>query len=250
MRMNEICWSATQDVENWNIKDSNLVPHVGNEKAIYRRRKIQQVETTQNPSRHKRAEKSEKTKEIKNQQRNDKTVSESKSEKKNFFRNNNAENFFGTAGDTPSNLFFDDELLLNEVRSEVEKIIRQEQELESLANGKSSAKDKGFEVELKAKNDTIERFAKEITRLREELISVKQKNKKMAEIFKSGEMKEKAEILIENEKLTQMNEELREEVSRLYTALEQEKSKVHEMQDKLKRLSYNHKRSEDSFSKQ
>lgn len=67
-------------------------------------------------------------------------------------------------------------------------------------------------------------------------------------------VREKAEILVQVEKLTQFKDELTEQVSELHGHLEQEKSKVHQLQDEIKRLQQAkavtaRKRSSDSMTK-
>ena len=61
---------------------------------------------------------------------------------------------------------------------------------------------------------------------KEQLVLVKERNKKLCKIMMSGEMKEKAEILVEAEKLRKVKDELSEELQDLHIQLEQERSKV------------------------
>lgn len=52
-------------------------------------------------------------------------------------------------------------------------------------------------------------------------------------------VKEKAEILVQVEKLSGIKDELTDQVTQLHAALEQEKSKVHSLTNDLKKFQYN-----------
>ncbi|XP_028167465.1 G kinase-anchoring protein 1-like isoform X2 [Ostrinia furnacalis] len=80
--------------------------------------------------------------------------------------------------------------------------------------------------------DALERKDKEILALREEvssikkeLLTVKSRNKKLCNILGQGEMKDKAEVLMEVENLRTMQSELNAELAALHTELEKERSK-------------------------
>ncbi|KAL0271564.1 UNVERIFIED_CONTAM: hypothetical protein PYX00_008620 [Menopon gallinae] len=97
--------------------------------------------------------------------------------------------------------------------------------------------------------DTLEKRDKEIIQLKEEveklkgqLYNVKNRNKKLCEIIANGEMKDKAEVLMEVERLQTVKDELSSEVVNLHAQLEQERSKVralsgneHKTKDKMLR---------------
>lgn len=79
----------------------------------------------------------------------------------------------------------------------------------------------------------IDEKDKEITRLndvneklKEELAQVKKRNKQFCFILAQGEMKEKSEILLQVDELTNVKNELSEELADMHTQLEQERSKV------------------------
>lgn len=62
--------------------------------------------------------------------------------------------------------------------------------------------------------------------LKAELETLRSKYKKIYSVLKSGEMKDKTELLIEIEKLKKTREDMTAEMTALYAQLEQEKSKV------------------------
>ncbi|KAF4526775.1 hypothetical protein B566_EDAN012315 [Ephemera danica] len=60
-----------------------------------------------------------------------------------------------------------------------------------------------------------------------DLQSVRERNAKLCSMLQEGEMKDKAKVLVEMERLQVMRQELVTEVQVLYAQLEQERSKVH-----------------------
>uniref|UniRef100_A0A1Y1MGI7 G kinase-anchoring protein 1 n=1 Tax=Photinus pyralis TaxID=7054 RepID=A0A1Y1MGI7_PHOPY len=77
--------------------------------------------------------------------------------------------------------------------------------------------------EEKAKNVTLQ---VELRNARAEIIIVKERNRALCGILGQGEMKDKADVLLELEKLYSEKNDLTEEVTRLHVQLEQERSKV------------------------
>lgn len=73
----------------------------------------------------------------------------------------------------------------------------------------------------RAKNAILE---KELEEARHEIALVKKRNTTLCSMLSQGEMKDKAEVLLELERLTHVKEELTEEVSKLHKLLEQERS--------------------------
>ncbi|XP_049938160.1 G kinase-anchoring protein 1-like [Schistocerca serialis cubense] len=96
---------------------------------------------------------------------------------------------------------------------------------------------------LEKKKEENELLKQEIAELREELLNVRTRNKKLCQILAHGEMKDKAEVLLEVDRLQQMRDELSSEVSSLHTLLEQERSKVRALTSDTKNKSQNKKRS-------
>ncbi|XP_026325921.1 G kinase-anchoring protein 1-like isoform X2 [Hyposmocoma kahamanoa] len=80
--------------------------------------------------------------------------------------------------------------------------------------------------------DTLERKDKEIAALKlevaglkQELLTVKLRNRKLCSILGQGEMKDKAEVLVEVERLRGVQAELNTELAQLHTALQRERSR-------------------------
>lgn len=68
------------------------------------------------------------------------------------------------------------------------------------------------------------RLEKELNEARKEIALVKKRNTTLCSMLSQGEMKDKAEVLLELERLTLVKEELTEEVGNLHKLLEQERS--------------------------
>lgn len=77
--------------------------------------------------------------------------------------------------------------------------------------------------EEKAKNFALQL---ELDKAKEEVVAVKERNRALCSILGQGEMKDKADVLLELEKLYTEKNDLTEEVTRLHVQLEQERSKV------------------------
>ncbi|KAL4704470.1 hypothetical protein ACJJTC_019569 [Scirpophaga incertulas] len=82
-----------------------------------------------------------------------------------------------------------------------------------------------FLDELERKDSEIANLQQEIINLKKELLTVKSRNKKLCNILGQGEMKDKAEILVEVERLRSVQTELTAEIAALLTDLEKERSK-------------------------
>ncbi|XP_075218799.1 G kinase-anchoring protein 1-A-like [Lycorma delicatula] len=83
-----------------------------------------------------------------------------------------------------------------------------------------------FEDQIERRDKEIGELKEEITRLKEELHNVKTRNKTLCQILGQGEMKDKAEVLVQMESTQKVKDELSNEVERLHALLEQERSKV------------------------
>lgn len=79
---------------------------------------------------------------------------------------------------------------------------------------------------LQKEKDKNEILRKELEQARKDITTVKERNKMLYNMLSQGEMKDKATVLLELEKLTTVKEELTEEVGRLHKLLEQERSKA------------------------
>jgi len=73
--------------------------------------------------------------------------------------------------------------------------------------------------QLRLKDDDNER-------LRRELADVKQRNRKLCQILVQGEMKDKAQLLVELDELARVRDELTAEVDRLNAELQQQRSRL------------------------
>ncbi|XP_053611878.1 G kinase-anchoring protein 1-like isoform X2 [Plodia interpunctella] len=82
-----------------------------------------------------------------------------------------------------------------------------------------------FADALERKNKEIAALRQEVTSLKQELLTVKSRNKKLCNILGQGEMKDKAEVLIEVERLRAVQAELTAELAALHTDLEKERSR-------------------------
>jgi len=91
-----------------------------------------------------------------------------------------------------------------------------------------------IQEEMEAKDKEIEDLKEELLTTKAELQKVKQRNKKMCQIFGQSEVRDKVEILVQVEKLTSVRDELTENVTELTAQLEQERTKVSQLQTQLK----------------
>ncbi|XP_026741441.1 G kinase-anchoring protein 1-like [Trichoplusia ni] len=82
-----------------------------------------------------------------------------------------------------------------------------------------------FADALERKDREIATLKDEILTLKQELFTVKSRNKKLCNILGQGEMKDKAEVLVEVERLRSVQAELTSELATLHTDLERERSK-------------------------
>lgn len=91
-----------------------------------------------------------------------------------------------------------------------------------------------IQEEMDSKDKEIEDLKEELVTTKAELQKVKQRNKKMCQIFGQSEVRDKVEILVQVEKLTSVRDELTENVTELTAQLEQERTKVSQLQTQLK----------------
>lgn len=128
-----------------------------------------------------------------------------------------------------------DTAFFESVESDVSRILRQEKMQEEYK------KQYAAESVITAKyQEQIRKLEKEVEFLRatmkkqeEELKQVKKRNKQLCVILAQGEMKDKAEVLMQVDQLTEVKDELTEQVSELTAELEKERSKVHTIKSEL-----------------
>lgn len=82
-------------------------------------------------------------------------------------------------------------------------------------------------VKLEEKDAEIVSLREELAQVKEDLAKVKSRNKKLCSIIGQAEVRDKAEILVDLDKLQRVKDELTEEMTNLHAQLEQERSKVH-----------------------
>jgi len=140
----------------------------------------------------------------------------------------------------------EDAHFFDEVNEEADKMIKVEKNLSTMRKKKSAPKPKEAEIseaprlaqlqeELKESNAEVEKLRLENETLRQDLLNVKTRNKKLCSILVQGEMKEKTEILVEMDKLTKVKDELTIEVNSLAVQLQQERSKVSALTNEAKK---------------
>jgi chromosome segregation ATPase len=97
-----------------------------------------------------------------------------------------------------------------------------------------------YKEEVSKRDEEIVKLNQTIAELKDEITNVKKRNKQLAFIMASGEMKEKSELLEQIEELTQTKAELTSQISEISTNYEQEKSKVHQLENEIKKSKQKH----------
>ncbi|XP_078531954.1 G kinase-anchoring protein 1 isoform X2 [Lissotriton helveticus] len=87
--------------------------------------------------------------------------------------------------------------------------------------------------ELEKKNEEIRHFKKVVTQWEVKYKEVKARNAQLLKMLQEGEMKDKADILLQVDELLTIKNELTLQVTGLHVALEQERSKVKGLQAEL-----------------
>ncbi|XP_055018000.1 G kinase-anchoring protein 1 isoform X1 [Boleophthalmus pectinirostris] len=139
------------------------------------------------------------------------------------------------AGPRPEERFF------NKLEDDVTRIIQQErrreqftssqeQEVSSPTEHEPDPRAEQLKYELEKKDQEIEKLKKTISQWEVKYKEVKARNSQLLKMLQQGEMKDKAEILLQVEELLHIKEELSSQVSLLHAALEQERSKVKGLQ--------------------
>ncbi|KAK3893054.1 hypothetical protein Pcinc_003100 [Petrolisthes cinctipes] len=106
-----------------------------------------------------------------------------------------------------------------------------------------------YEADLEKRDFEIQALRLEVDCLKTELKSVKSRNKKLCEVICSAEMKSKAELVVELDKMSKVREELTQEVLNLSGQVEQERSKVNQLTMDLKKMGNKKKQNTDGPSK-
>ncbi|XP_031686299.1 G kinase-anchoring protein 1-like [Oncorhynchus kisutch] len=129
----------------------------------------------------------------------------------------------------------------NKLEDDVSKIVQQEKRREQFSNSTDAEVTTSTEHEpdprteqlkddLEKKDQEIEKLKKVISQWEVKYKEVKARNSQLLKMLQQGEMKDKAEILLQVEELLNIKEELSSQVTSLHGSLEQEKSKVKGLQ--------------------
>ncbi|CAJ1068942.1 G kinase-anchoring protein 1 [Xyrichtys novacula] len=134
-----------------------------------------------------------------------------------------------------------EERFFNKLEDDVSRIIQQEKRREQYATSQGQEVNTSTEhepdpraeqlkYELEKKDQEIDKLKKTISQWEVKYKEVKARNSQLLKMLQQGEMKDKAEILLQVEELLHIKEELSSQVSLLHGALEQERSKVKGLQ--------------------
>ncbi|XP_037536285.1 G kinase-anchoring protein 1 isoform X2 [Nematolebias whitei] len=134
-----------------------------------------------------------------------------------------------------------EERFFNKLEDDVSRIIQREKRREQYTNSQGQEVNTSSEhepdprteqlkYELEKKDREIEQLKKTISQWEVKYKEVKARNSQLLKMLQQGEMKDKAEILLQVEELLHIKEELSSQVTLLHAALEQERSKVKGLQ--------------------
>uniref|UniRef100_A0A3P8QB54 G kinase-anchoring protein 1 n=1 Tax=Astatotilapia calliptera TaxID=8154 RepID=A0A3P8QB54_ASTCA len=134
-----------------------------------------------------------------------------------------------------------DERFFNKLEDDVSRIIQREKRREQYTNSQGQEVSTSTEhepdpraeqlkYELEKKDQEIDKLKKNISQWEVKYKEVKARNAQLLKMLQQGEMKDKAEILLQVEELLHIKEELSSQVTLLHAALEQERSKVKGLQ--------------------
>ncbi|XP_069379679.1 G kinase-anchoring protein 1 isoform X1 [Paralichthys olivaceus] len=134
-----------------------------------------------------------------------------------------------------------DERFFNKLEDDVSRIIQQEKRREQYATSPGQEVNTSTEHEpdpraeqlkydLEKKDQEIDKLKKTISQWEVKYKEVKARNSQLLKMLQQGEMKDKAEILLQVEELLHIKEELSSQVTLLHGALEQERSKIKGLQ--------------------
>ncbi|XP_035022678.1 G kinase-anchoring protein 1 isoform X2 [Hippoglossus stenolepis] len=134
-----------------------------------------------------------------------------------------------------------DERFFNKLEDDVSRIIQQEkrreqytsnqgQEVNTSTEHEPDPRAEQLKYDLEKKDQEIDKLKKTISQWEVKYKEVKARNSQLLKMLQQGEMKDKAEILLQVEELLHIKEELSSQVSLLHGALEQERSKIKGLQ--------------------
>ncbi|CAL4067280.1 unnamed protein product [Meganyctiphanes norvegica] len=153
----------------------------------------------------------------------------------------------------PQEISQDDETFFDDIEEATKKTIEREQRRENYraTAGQFSQEVRAtqYEAEIEKRDFEIQALRLEVDSLKEDLKLVKNRNKKLCEVICSAEMKAKAELVVEIDKMTKVRDELTNEVMKLSQELEQERSKVHQLTQESRKSHGKKKHNSDSSTK-
>ncbi|XP_029916989.1 G kinase-anchoring protein 1 isoform X1 [Myripristis murdjan] len=152
-----------------------------------------------------------------------------------------------------------EERFFNKLEDDVSRIIQREKRREQYTSNQGQEVNTSTEhdldpraeqlkYELEKKDQEIDKLKKTISQWEVKYKEVKARNAQLLKMLQQGEMKDKAEILLQVEELLNIKEELSSQVSLLHAALEQEKSKVKGLQSEQPKHQGNKKGKKSSES--
>ncbi|XP_052100727.1 G kinase-anchoring protein 1-like [Mytilus californianus] len=131
-----------------------------------------------------------------------------------------------------------DPKFFSHVEGDVERILRKEKMQEEYQKQYAAEKvmTAKHQSETAKKDKEIEFLKATVKKLEEEFKQVKKRNKQLCVILAQGEMKEKAEVLMQVQQLSDVKDELTQQVQELTGELEKERSKVHSLKTELDKI--------------
>ena len=138
----------------------------------------------------------------------------------------------------------------NRVDKDASKIIMKEKIQEEYTKHYivQNARTAHYEKELSKKDKEITMLRATVSKLKEETQDAKKRNQQLCHILAQGEMKDKAVVLESLDELTQVKNELMEQITFLTAELEKEKSRNHGLKSELER--YQSKSSKHKWNSQ
>ncbi|RXN38503.1 UPF0553 C9orf64-like protein [Labeo rohita] len=141
----------------------------------------------------------------------------------------------------PVNPALRDDKFFNQLEDDVSRIVQRDKRREQYSNSaghevntsseqEQDVRTEQLKYELEKKDQEIVKLKKTISQWEDRYKEVKARNAQLLKMLQQGEMKDKAEILLQVEELQNIKEELSSQVTQLHTALEQERSKVKGLQ--------------------
>uniref|UniRef100_A0A3P8RXR8 G kinase anchoring protein 1 n=1 Tax=Amphiprion percula TaxID=161767 RepID=A0A3P8RXR8_AMPPE len=118
----------------------------------------------------------------------------------------------------------------NQQAKDKKTVSLQDFQAEGSAGERNDPRAEQLKYELEKKDQEIDKLKKTISQWEVKYKEVKARNAQLLKMLQQGEMKDKAEILLQVEELLHIKEELSSQVTLLHGALEQERSKVKGLQ--------------------